>query len=313
MILTMREVNISGLDLNLLPPLEALLRHCNVTHAAADAGLSQPAMSRALFRLRQIFDDPLLVRSHGKFVLTPKAQSLEPRVRAALNDMKGLFEEPRFDPALERRIIRIAATDTQTVLLFPAVMARLARDAPGIDVRIDRYGPELFVQLDNGSLDLAFALTTSDLPPGAMSEHISSDRLALIMRKGHPAARRAWTLADYGTVNHVSVSIFGDGRSELDTLLAAVGVTRRIALVTPHFTAALAAVSETDMVTTLSENFAERYRDTFNLVLLKPPFEDTELHVTMVWSHLRNSDKVLSWFRGVVRDVAREVATPPLT
>jgi DNA-binding transcriptional LysR family regulator len=305
----MREVNLHGLDLNLLPPLEALLRHLNVTHAAADAGLSQPAMSRALFRLRQIFDDPLLVRSRGKFVLTPKAQSLEPRVRAALGDMKSLFEEPRFDPTLERRIIRIAATDSQTVLLLPLIMARLERDAPGIDVHIAGYGPELFAQLDNGSIDLAFALTTSDLPPGAMSEPISSDRLALIMRKGHPAARRVWTLNDYGTVNHVSVSIFGDGRSELDTLLAAVGVTRRIALVTPHFMAALAAVSETDMVTTLSENFAGRYQDTFNLVLLKPPFADTELHITMVWSHLRNSDKVLSWFRSVVRDVAHAMRT----
>ncbi len=304
-------MNLHGLDLNLLPPLEALLRRRNVTHAAADAGLSQPAMSRALLRLRKIFDDPLLVRSHGSFVLTPKAQNLIPRVLAVLSDVKGVFEEPVFDPAVERRTIRIAAADSQTILLLPAIMARLAREAPGIDVRIEGYGPELFAQMDDGRIDLAFALSTSDLPVGAISELIAHDRLALVVRRGHPAVNRAWTMADYGAFDHVGISILGDGRSELDTLLAAAGVTRRIGLVTPHFMAALAAVSATDMVVTLSETFARRFADVFELAILQPPFTETKLHMTMVWSHLRNSDKLLGWFRGVVRDEAH-LAYPPL-
>ncbi|HEY5309071.1 MAG TPA: LysR family transcriptional regulator, partial [Casimicrobiaceae bacterium] len=131
----MHEVNLSGLDLNLLPALEALLRRKNVTHAASDIGLSQPAMSRALSRLRALLDDPLLVRGHNGLVLTPKAQTLVPRLATAIGELKGLFTDQTFDPATEHRTIRIAASDTQTVLLAPPLMARLARDAPGIDLR----------------------------------------------------------------------------------------------------------------------------------------------------------------------------------
>jgi DNA-binding transcriptional LysR family regulator len=303
----MHEVNLHGVDLNLLPPLEALLRRRNVTHAAADAGLSQPAMSRALSRLRHIFDDQLLVRTAEGFVLTTKAQSLLPRVVAALGDVKGVFEEPVFDPSLERRTIRLVAVDAQTILLLPGIMARLAREAPGIDVRVEQYGRDLFKRMENGSLDLAFAVATTALPPGAMSEPIAKDRLALVMRRGHAMAKRAWTVADYGTCDHAGIAIFGDGRSELDAQLAAHGVTRRLALVTPHFIAALAAVSTSDLVTTISEALARRFIKVFDLVLLPPPLPEIEMQLTIVWSHLRNGDKLLTWFRQLVRDVAREV------
>lgn len=300
----MHEVNLAGLDLNLLPPLAALLRLRSVTHAAAEAGLSQPAMSRALSRLRQAFDDPLLVRGSDGFVLTSKAQDLLPRVAAALADVKGLYQDRAFDPAVVRRTVRIAASDAQTVLLAPAIMARLARVAPGIDVRMEPYSIDLLQRMESGALDLAFAVATTALPPGAMSEPIANDRLALVMRRCHPAARRRWTIANYGEVDHVGISILGDGLSELDAQLAAAGVTRRMALITPHFMAALAAVAETDMITTISETFARRFADTFDLVLRRPPIKESELQMTMIWSHVRGSDPLLAWLRALVRDAA---------
>ena len=303
----MREVNLSGLDLNLLPPLDALLRRRNVTHAAADVGLSQPAMSRALSRLRVLLDDPLLVRGRGGFVLTPLAQRLAPRVVIALGELKGLFETPMFDPAVVRRTIRIAASDTQTILLAPGIMARLSREAPGVDLRMEAYGRDLIARMEDGTLDFAFALATTPLPVGAMSEPAAADRLALVMRRDHPAARQRWTLADYGRFDHVGIAILGDGQSELDARLAAAGVSRRISLVTPHFMAALATVAATDMITTLSHGFARRFAEAFDLVLLPPPFAETELRLTLVWSHVRNNDPLLTWFRAIVRDVAQQV------
>lgn len=303
----MREVNLSGLDLNLLPALDALLRRRNVTHAAADVGLSQPAMSRALSRLRALLDDPLLVRGHGGLVLTPKAQGLVPRLATAVGELKGLFRERDFDPSAERHTIRIVAADTHTVLLAPPMMARLSREAPGIDLRFEPYGTDMVRRMENGALDFAFAVSTTDLPSGAVSMPVANDRLALVMRRGHPRAARPWTIADYGTCDHVGIALLNDGRSEMDGLLAAAGVNRRIALVTPHFIAALAAVAATDMVTTISEAFALRFAKAFGLVVRTPPFANTELQMTLVWSHVRSHDPMLVWFRQFIRETAAQV------
>lgn len=302
----MREVNLAGIDLNLLPPLEALLRHRNVTRAALDVGLSQPAMSRALARLRDLTGDKLLVRAHGKFALTPKAARLAAQIAPALDQVKRVFVEPTFNPASAKRTVRIAAVDTQTVLLAPGLMARLAREAPGVDVRFEPPTSDIVSRMEQGTLDFAFALSTTPLPPGAMSMPIANDRLALVMRARHPRANKRWRVADYAAVDHVGIAIFGDGTSDIDATLARHGVKRRIALVTPHFTAALAAVAGSDMVTTLSRTFAERFERAFNLTLREPPFAETEMIVTLVWSDIRANDPLLAWLRDVIRDVAAD-------
>lgn len=304
MIIVMREVNIAGLDLNLVPALDALLRRRNVTRAAADVGLSQPAMSRALARLRDLQGDPLLVRTRSGYVLTPRAQAIQPLLASAVRQLRDLFQQQSFDPGTERRIVRLAAADTQTVLLVPGIMARLAGEAPGVDLRVEGYGPDLLGRLDSGALDLAFALSSTPLPPGTSSEVVAEDHLALVMRGGHPAAERAWSIADYGSYHHVGVALLGDGQSEIDALLAAEGVSRRIALVTPHFMAALAAVAVTDMVTTVSAALARRFAAVFGLVLHEPPFARTLLRTTLVCSYVRSADPFLAWFRALVREVA---------
>jgi len=303
----MREVNFAGVDLNLLPALEALLRRRNVTRAAADIGLSQPAMSRALSRLRSLLDDPLLVRVSGGYALTPRARDLEPLLGAALGDLRGVFRQPTFDAGEVQRTIRIACSDAQTVLLAPGVMARLAIEAPGVDLRMEPYARDLVARMQSGDLDLAFALMTTPLPPGALSEGIASDRLSLVMRKGHPAARRRWTIADYGRVDHVGVSLLGDGASDIDALLAGGGVRRRIALVTPHFHAALETVAVTDLVTTISRTFAKRFEKALDLLLLEPPFAQTDMRLSLVWTQVRAADPLLAWLRRLIAEVAQEV------
>lgn len=311
MIITMREVNIAGLDLNLLPALEALLRRRNVTRAAADVGLSQPAMSRALGRLRDLQRDPLLVRTRAGYVLTPRAQAIQPLLASALRQLRDALQRQAFDPGTERRILRLAASDAQTVIIVPGVMARLAREAPGVDLRVEAYGPDFSARIESGALDLAFALSSTPLPSGVHSQPVGEDRLALVMRRGHPAAGRAWTIADYGSHQHVAVALLGDGQSEIDALLAAAGVSRRIALVTPHFMAALATVAATDMVTTVSATLAGRFAATLDLTLREPPFAAIALRLTLVCSHVRAADPFLVWFRALVRDVATEAARDP--
>jgi DNA-binding transcriptional LysR family regulator len=303
-IFVMREMNVAGLDLNLVPSLDALLRRRNVTRAAADVGLSQPAMSRALGRLRDLLGDPLLVRTRLGYVLTPRAQAIQPQLALLIGQVREVFQPQAFDPAVQHRVLRLAAADSHTVLILPGVMARLAVEAPGVDLRVVSYGPDVFARLDSGALDLTFGLGGMPLPPGVHSEPVCDDRVVLVMRRGHPAAQRTWTLADYGAWPHVGVALTGDGQSEIDAVLATGGVSRRIALVTPHFVAALAAVAASDLVTTLSSTLAHRFAAAFDLVIQEPPFGDTGLQTTLVTSHVRASDPFLVWFRRLVREVA---------
>ena len=302
----MRDVNLAGLDLNLLPALEALLRRRNVTHAAAEVGLSQPAMSRALARLRDIFGDPLLVRTGGGLAPTPAAETLSPKVAAALEGVRGLFRAPAIDPAELRRTIRLAAADAQTILLAPGLIARLEREAPGVDLVFSSIGRDIMSRMELGEVDLCFATAATPLPPGAVSETIGRDRLALVMRRRHPAANREWTLSDYALYRHATVSFFGDGVSEIDAKLGAAGVERRIGLVTPHFMATVAAVAASDLVTTISAAFAARFAPGFDLILKPPPFDDA-LDMTVVSTRLRAADPVLQWFRKVLREEAADV------
>ena len=303
----MREVNLSGVDLNLLPVLDALLRRRNVTRAAEDVGLSQPAMSRALGRLREVLGDELLVRARGGLVLTPRAQALAPRLTATLAELKGLYAEPAFDPGRANRTLTLAATDLHTTLLLPRIMARLAVEAPGLSLRVESIGPDIVERVESGAVDLTFAVGHQPLPPGAATEVFARDRLSLVMRRNHPAANRAWQVEDYAAFDHVGIRLMGDSQSEVDALLAARGVARRMAVVTPHFSAALATVAVTDLVTTLSHAYARRFADLYELRLVQTPFGATDFDLSMVWSLARSADPVMTWLRSVVKDVAAEV------
>lgn len=305
----MHQAHIPGLDLNLLPALEALLRRRSVTAAAADIGLSQPAMSRALARLRDVFGDPLLVRAGGQLILTARAVDLLPRVAAAMEALRGVYRPAAFAPERLERTIRLVATDVHSVLLGPPLAARLAKAAPLLDLRFETVRPDIVARMERGEVDFAIALASTPLPPGAASMPIGADRLSLVLRRGHPLADRDWTVADYGRVDHVGVSIFGDSPSDLDAALAAHGVTRRMALTTPHFLSALAVVAQTDHATTISHAFASRFAGLFDLVLKPPPLPATLAQV-LVWSQPRGADPALAWLRGVIAEAAAS-AYPP--
>jgi DNA-binding transcriptional LysR family regulator len=304
----MRDVHLRSIDLNLLTGLGALLQHRGVSRAARDVGLSQPAMSRALDRLRHLFGDDLLVRTGAGMVLTARAEALAPRIAALLAEIRDVVSEPEFDPRLERRTFRIAATDSQTTLLFPGVMARLLVQAPLVDLHAVPFSPDIGRRIQSGEVEMTFSLANYPLPPGARSAALFEDRMALVMRRGNPAAaRNRLSLADYAALDHVTISIFGDGRTETDAALAAAGLDRRIAHTTPHFIGALMAVAATDMVAMLSRAFARQYAGLLDLVLIEPPFANIALPITLVWGAARDNDRLLAWLRQVFLDVAATV------
>ncbi|RTL73211.1 MAG: LysR family transcriptional regulator [Hyphomicrobiales bacterium] len=308
----MRELNLNGIDLNLLPPLEALLRLRHVTRAAEEVGLSQPAMSRALGRLRALLGDPLLVKGASGLVPTPRALALVPLVAAALSHTKTVFRHWDFDPSVAKHVVRMAGSDAQSILLAPGIAAVLAREAPSVTLRIVPIALDLVQRMEDGTVDFGFALATTPLPAGARSLPLENDRLVVVMRRGHPAARRPWRLADYARFDTATVAILGDGHSEMDAILAEAGITRRIGFTSPHFTAALAMVAGTDMVTTISEKFARRFASAFDLVIKPAPFAASALPVVLVWSQLRDHDPLHMWLRRTIQNAVATAEMAPL-
>ena len=307
-ILIMREVNLKSIDLNLLTALGALLQHKHVTRAADAVGLSQPAMSRALERLRQTFGDPLLVRGPGGMMMTPRAEALVPRVNQVLDGIRGLLVEAPFDPLLAKRTVTIVCTDSHAVTLIPSVLARLRQEAPGVTLALKNYSPDIGRRVQQGEVDLVFSVASQPLQSGAESMILRPDRLAVIMRRDHPLAQTPISLSDYTRCDHAVVSLMDDGATEMDAALAAEGFKRRIALTTPHFMAALAAVAKTDLVITLSRSLAQRFAATFDLVLRDPPIKDSGYIQTLVWLQARGHDPLMHWLRGVMVQEAQAQA-----
>ena len=301
----MLEKHLRAVDLNLLPVLEALLRHRNATRAGAEVGLSQPAMSRALGRLRHLLDDPLLVRAPGGQMLSPRAEALRQPLAALLTEMRGLLSEPAFDPAAERRTLRLAMTDAQATLLLPALVGRVAAAAPGVIVEWVPISAGLPERMISGAVDLTLALDTTPLPRGAASEPLMDDALSVVVRAGHPCGGD-WPIAHYGVYPSVIVSLLGDRASDMDAELAAAGIERPVAAIVPTFRAAAEIVVVTDAVTTISRGFAESVAVSLELQLIAPPLVHLRLGVVSVWAKYRGSDPLLAWFRATLRSVAQE-------
>ena len=304
---TMRQLNLSSVNLGLLPALDALLRRRHVTRAAEDVGLSQPAMSHVLARLRHALGDDLLVRGPSGLVLTSRAEEMAPQVAAILDAAKAIYRPPLFEPSKVQRSLHLVGCDWHSILIVPDLMKRIHEEAPGIQLSVESYTHDTFKRLAEGAVDLVFFNTQTPLPPGAVSTAVGEDRYALVMRNGHPAARKKWTLADYAKWDNVVVSLTGDGMSDIDARLAKAGITRRVGLSTPHFMGCLATVSATDMIATTSLLFAARHATAFGLQVRQPPFPEGRFMNTLIGSASRTNDPVIRWFCALFKDVYEAV------
>ncbi len=309
-IVIMRSTNLRSLDLNLLVLLDALIEHRGVTRAAEAMHLSQPAMSRALGRLRAMLDDPILARGADGLVATPRALALQGRLRLLLTDIAALVAAPAFVPADWTAEVTIAATDQQTLVLLPRLMARLSLEAPHLDVRIVPLLSAMVDELRDGRIHLAFGIEGQALGPGLRSEALYPDRFVTLLRRGHPAGA-AWSRARFARLDHVLVTVLGQGPGAIDDALARVGLSRRIALRVPHFRAAMEVVARSDLIVTLPRSVAEAAAEALGLVWFDPPLPTEPFTVALLWPEVLDADPGAIWLRGVVAAEARlSVATP---
>ena len=312
---------LNRIDMNLLVYLEVLLREKSVTRAAQHLGISQPAMSNGLRRLRELLGDPLLVRTSGGMSPTGRAQELEPLIRDALRQLEiALATGHDFDPKESRRVFRIMASDYTESTLIPPLLRRMREDAPGITLDIMTPSDVSYTDVEQGKIDMVINRFTS-LPQSFHQITVWSDHFCCMMSPDNPIAKD-FNLRSYMDSQHVWVSKTGFGVGVgvnpddvqrlgfVDEVLGSLGEKRQIRVFTRHYQAAVLMAEVDDLVVTIPSRLAHLQRNNPNIVVKAPPFDMPPLTLKMVWSPLLHHDPAHKWMRGLVAEVAATISEP---
>jgi DNA-binding transcriptional LysR family regulator len=312
-------MNIARVDLNLLVYLDVLLRECNVTRAAEELGISQPAMSNSLRRLRDLFDDPLLVRTSDGMTPTDRALELQPLVRNVLAAAEiAVLPKTVFDASASDRIFRIMASDYTEVTLLPQLLSRLRREAPGIRLDIMTPSDVSFHDVERGKVDMVINRFDT-LPQSFHQVHLWDDSFSCVMSATNPVIKN-WNLDNYLCHKHVWVSKTGMGVGVgvssddvqrlgwVDEALGKLDAKREISVFTRHYQAALLLGEQEDLIVTIPSIAARTMANNNKVVILDPPFEIPRMRLKMVWSPLLQRDPGHKWLRQVIKDVSSEIA-----
>jgi len=250
-------MNLRSIDLNLLVVFDAIYREGNVTRAAKRVGLTQPAASNALSRLRGHLKDELFLRSPEGLRPTPRAEELAPRLRSLLKELEGLLEQQEFDPATAKRTIMIAAVDYFSIVILPSLIRILAREAPGIKVQMLPSIGRSTEALDHGEIDFASSAFGS-LPDRFGQTVILDDYYCCLVRMGHPLTKGKVGLRRYANADHLLVSPNGEARGFVDDLLVEAGLTRNIALIANQFAITPSIIANSDLVITAPKRVLDK-------------------------------------------------------
>lgn len=306
-IVIMHQVDLRGIDLNLLVALEALLEERNVTRAAHRLGMSQPAASRALGRLRALFSDALLVDGPGGYMHSARAEELRPLLRRTLASVGEMLKASAFDPATATGRIRLLMPDLQAAVLAPHLLARLAQEAPSLDLDIAAPGTNGMEALEQGSAEAMVALI-DDAPAGIHRRRLYDEELVTLMRAGHPACAETLTLDRFLALEHIVVSVTGVGPAPVDAVLARLGRTRRVRLRVPNFFAAVEIAARSDLIMTLPASLARAATTMRRLVSLPPPLDLGSFTMSLAW-HARQQDAPRHvWLRRAIVAAAMDMS-----
>ena len=295
-------MNIHAADLNLLVVLEVLMAERSVSRAARRLGLSQPATSNALARLRAMFDDPLLVRRGNAMLPTPRALELAGHVHAGLAHLQAALDGPRpFDERASTRCFTIATNDYVSFVLLAPLVRRLRERAPRVTVQVKSLDNLASLEaLGRGEVDLALgagSMLGQDYP----CEPLFEDGYVSLARQGHPRVGKRLTLERFVQLEHLLVSPYGSRRGVVDIALEQRGYERRVALWVPHFLLAPAIVAQTDLVVTLAERVARRLAPRYGLRILPTPIDVPRFVTQQYWDPRHEHEPAHRWLREQVR------------
>jgi DNA-binding transcriptional LysR family regulator len=293
-----------GMDANLLVALDALLSEAHVTRAARRVGLSQSAMSHALGRLRDLFGDPLLVRTARGMKLTERARSLAAPLAHALRELDGVLGKPMpFDPAGVEREFRVAAIDFAQLVLIPPLLSQLRRSAPGYRLSVLPMSESFERGIRNDAYDLAIGLHVPALE--LTQEDLLSERFVCVVRRGRRIGRL--TVDKLAELPHVLVSPRGRIPGMLDAPLNERGLSRTVVLTVPHALAGALAVVDSDAVMTISERVAKVALRGLPVRVLDPPLPLRRFRVSMAWHPRFDSEPAHAFLRDMLKAVAQAV------
>ncbi len=302
----MVEMNWGAFDLNLLIVFDAVMHERSVTRAGSRIGLSQPAMSHALNRLRYMLKDELFVRTPEGMVPTPRAEMLAHPLRNALSEMQLALEPAAFDPAASDRRFALAINNYAAVVLAPPLVAAVSAGAPAVHLALRPSGTlDIVERLDRGDLDLTIGSVDS---PGERfaTAPLLEDPFVMVMRRGHPASRRKLSAAAFAALPHLEISSSGEDTGFIDRWLAASGLVRRIGLRAPYLSAGPILV-QSDMVATLSRRIAQEFVRNHPLQIREPPYDSPRVRTTMLWHRRLDRHPAHRWLRDVILSVSKSL------
>jgi len=303
-------VNLAAFDLNLLVAFEALFAERSVTRAALRLGLSQPATSHVLARLRAGLDDPLFVRTPAGLVPTSRAEALAVPIEETLDRLRAALRAGLpFDAARERRSYTIAAADLAQLLLLPALAARIAKTAPSIELVVKPVAPdEVERRLADGSLDASIGVSRA-IEDSLEHAHLLDERLVSVTARGHALLRARGSaeakIAAWCGARHLRVVPSGDPVSRVDRRLEALRRTRHVVVTVQQFFTAPHLVACSDLVWTAPARMAAVYARRLPLSVRPLPFTVEPFHLQLSWHPRRAKDPAQAWLREQIVAVSR--------
>ncbi|WP_273808904.1 MULTISPECIES: LysR family transcriptional regulator [unclassified Pseudomonas] len=290
-------MKLRDLDLNLLLVFHQLLIDQQVSIAAEQLGLTQPAVSNALRRLRTAMGDELFVRTGRGMQPTPYAARLAGPVAEAITTLSMALEhDDGFDPATSDRKFTIAMTDIGEIYFMPRLIDALKDRAPSISIATLRSHAGLSDALGNGEVDLAVGLLPN-LQAGFFQRRLFLHRYICLCRKGHPIASQPIDSDRFSAYGHVRILASSTGHGEVDNYLNRAGLNRTIRLEVPHFVAVGHILQKSDLIATVPERFASSCLEPFDLVALPLPFVLPEIPINIFWHTRFNKDPANQWLR----------------
>lgn len=310
-------MNINKIDLNLLIYFDVLLREKNVTRAANQLNITQPAMSNGLKRLRNLFNDPILVRTSNGMAPTERSQTLAPVIRKILLELEeALQSEDNFNPATSDRVFRLMASDYAASTLVPNLLSNISKIAPNISIDIMTPSDINFHDVEAGKVDMAIN-RFEELPQSFHQKTLWHDSFTCLMASNSPMVKR-FGLQSYLRAKHIWVSKTGFGVGVgmdpkdvqklgwVDEALSNIGEKRNIKVFTRNYNVAIQLALQDQLISTLPSKAAARFVDDARFELLPPPFDIPTIELKMIWSPLLHHDSSHIWFRQKVLEAAQE-------
>ncbi len=297
-----RKIQLGDIDLNLLVALHALIETESVTKAAAQVGITQSAMSHILRRLRDMFDDEVLVRGPGGMVCTPRAESMREALYQGLLAVQDIVRcRDEFLPAESTREFRICASDYMQGLFMPVLINILAEEAPHVRLRIMAMSDGgMLPALISGDLDLSFGGILIKPPPQIMRRLVLEDYMLCAVRRDHPRIRERLTLEDYTQYSHILVSPLGKSGGTVDEALAKIQRKRHVALRVQTFLTAPWMLMSSDYILTAPARILSMYAKILDIAIFKPPIEMAKVPISILWNQRDHDDPAMRWLREII-------------